>query len=709
MAQESLTFALMGNQNSGKTTLFNQLTGSHLQVSNFPGVTVERKSGRLRDYPDSEVVDLPGIYSLSPFSAEEIISRNYLLQETPDCILNVVDATSLERGLYLTLQLIELDIPMTLALNMIDEMPALGRQVNVDRLSEELGIPVVAISASQNKGVSEFMRVSMETAINKTKPLKADLCSGSVHRAIHAIAVMIEDHAENAGVTSRFAATKLIEGDELFIPELRLNQNELDAVEHIVLEMEREFETDRLAALADMRYAFIAELESKVLRSKYASYEEAPSATLTLDRVLLHRWLGIPIFLAVMGVVSWVSFGPFGQFLNDSFAGFITSAGKWVGQGMSQAGFNPLIQSLVVDGIFRGVGSVVSFLPMILVLFFMLSLLEVTGYMARVAFIMDRLMRQIGLSGASMVPLLLGFGCSVPAVMATRTLPSKRDRLLTVLLVPFMSCSAKVPVYGLIAAAIFPRYVTIVMLGLYILGMVLCVITALFLRRTVFRGEASPFLLELPPYRFPTFKTLSRLIWRHAKEFMVRAFSVILLVTVIIWFLETYDFRFFPASSPDTSMLSIMARAIAPIFAPLGFDSWPAVSALLAGFSAKETIISTLTVATSGSGMTLADSLRQMLSIPAAISFLVFILLYTPCAAAVTVMHRELNIKGGFFLIVLFQTIFAWTISFIIYQLVLLFGLSIPLFFASIAGIIAFIAVSLSLINKRNKRLDSRL
>ncbi len=704
MVKESLTFALMGNQNSGKTTLFNRLTGSQLHVSNFPGVTVERKSGHLREYPDSEVVDLPGIYSLSPYSPEEVISRNFLIKETPDCILNIVDATSLERGLYLTLQLIELDIPMTLALNMIDEMPALGRQVDVDKLSEELGIPVVAISASQNKGVSEYMRVSMETAVNAIKPLKPDLCSGPVHRAIHSIAAMIEDHAEEVGVTSRFAATKLIEGDELFVPELGLNQNELEAVEHIVVEMERELETDRLAALADMRYAFIGEVESKVLYSKYASYEEAPSATLSLDRILLHKWFGIPIFLAVMVAVSWISFGPFGQFLNDTFADAISRLGEYVGLALAQAEINPIIQSLVVDGIFSGVGSVVSFLPMILILFFLLSLLEVTGYMARVAFIMDRLMRKIGLSGASIVPLLLGFGCTVPAVMATRTLPSKRDRLLTVLLVPFMSCSAKVPVYGLIAAAIFPRHVALVISGLYLLGIVLCVITALFLRRTVFRGEASPFLLELPPYRFPSLTSLWRLVKRHAREFMIRAFTVILLVTLIIWALEKYDFRFFPVDSPESSMLSVIADKIAPFFAPLGFSSTPAVSALLAGFSAKETIISTLTVATSGAGMPLTGSLQHLLTTPAAISFLVFILLYTPCAAAVAVMHRELGIRGGFFLIVVFQTIFAWSVSFIVYRLALLFGHSIPLFLLSLIGLFALISASLAILSKVNRK-----
>ncbi len=707
MAKESLTFALMGNQNSGKTTLFNRLTGSQLHVSNFPGVTVERKSGHLREYPDSEIVDLPGIYSLSPYSPEEVISRNFLIKETPDCILNIVDATSLERGLYLTLQLIELDIPMTLALNMIDEMPALGRQVDVDKLSEELGIPVVAISASQNKGVSEYMRVSMETAVNKTKPLKPDLCSGPVHRAIHSIAAMIEDHAEEVGVTPRFAATKLIEGDELFVPELGLNQNELEAVEHIVVEMERDTKTDRLAALADMRYAFISEVESRVLRSKYASYEEAPSATLTLDRILLHKWFGIPIFLAVMVAVSWISFGPFGQFLNDTFADAITRLGEYVGTAMAQAELNPIIQSLVVDGIFSGVGSVVSFLPMILVLFFLLSLLEVTGYMARVAFIMDRLMRKIGLSGASIVPLLLGFGCSVPAVMATRTLPSKRDRMLTVLLVPFMSCSAKVPVYGLIAAAIFPHHVALVISGLYLLGIVLCVITALFLRRTVFRGEASPFLLELPPYRFPSLTSLWRLVKRHAREFMVRAFTVILLVTLIIWVLETYDFRFFPVDSPESSMLSVIAGKIAPFFVPLGFSSTPTVSALLAGFSAKETIISTLTVATSGSGMPLTDALHQLLTAPAAISFLVFILLYTPCAAAVAVMHRELGIRGGLFLIIAFQTFFAWIVSFIVYRLALLASHSITLFFLSLIAFFALISVALKLLNRINRKQNA--
>ncbi len=672
MGQERLTFALMGNQNSGKTTLFNRLTGSEQQVSNYPGVTVERKEGTMRNHPECTIVDLPGIYSLSPYSPEEIISRNFLLDEKPDLILNIVDATSLERGLYLTLQLIELDIPMTLALNMIDEMPALGRQVDVKQLQEELGIPVVAISASLNEGVAEYARISLETAKNKVKPKNPDLCSGEVHRAIHSIAALIEDHAQMLNVTPRFAATKLVEGDELFIPQLNLNDNELDAVEHIVFEMERESGTDRVAAIADMRYEFISNIEKQVLLCEYPNYEEVPTFSRFLDRILLHKYLGIPIFFAIMAIIFWITFGPFGSFLSEGFENLIMLIGQAAGRGMESIGINPIVQSAVVDGLFTGVGSVLSFLPMILLLFFLLSLLEDSGYMARIAFIMDRLLRHIGLSGTSIVPLLLGFGCTVPAVMATRTLPSKRDRYLTTLLIPFMSCSAKVPVYGLIAKTIFPKHVTIVVLGLYILGMILCVITALILRRTLFRGEPSPFILELPLYRFPSMTSMGKLVWRHAKEFFYRAFTIILLVTMVIWFLQTFNFRFFPAQSPDQSMLAIMARWISPIFAPLGFNDWAVTSALLAGFTAKEVVISALSVATAGTAPSLQIALTQIFTAPAAISFLVFILLYTPCAAAVVVMQRELKLRGGFFLIILYQTSLAWVISWLSYQLALL-------------------------------------
>jgi len=673
MAQEKLTFALMGNQNSGKTTLFNRLTGSDQQVSNYPGVTVERVEGRIRNHPDCTIVDLPGIYSLSPYSPEEIISRDFLIDEKPDLIMNIVDATSLERGLYLTLQLIELDIPMTIALNMIDEMPALGRQVDVDQLQEELGIPVVAISASQNKGVSEYARISVETAKNKVRPKNPDLCSGTVHRAIHSIAALIEDHAEKLGVTPRFAATKLVESDDLFIPKLGLNQNELEAVEHIVIELERESGTDRWAAIADMRYDFISGIERKVLVCDYPNYEEVPSFSRTLDRILIHKYLGIPLFFAIMAAVFWITFGPLGSFLSEGLAELIGLAGEAVGRGIESLGMNPLIQSAIVDGIFSGVGSVLEFLPMILLLFFLLSILEDSGYMARVAFMMDRLLRHIGLSGASMVPMLLGFGCSVPAVMATRTLPSKRDRYLTTLLIPFMSCSAKVPVYGLIARTLFPGQVTLVVLGLYILGMILAILTALLLRRTLFKGEASPFILELPLYRFPSLISLGKLVWRHAKEFFYRAFTIIMLVTMIIWFFQTFDFRFFPVASPEQSMLATVARWISPVFAPLGFNSWAVTSALIAGFTAKEVVISALSVATAATAPTLQMALSRLFTPAAGISFLVFILLYTPCAASVTVMSRELNLKrGGFMLIVSYQTAFAWVIAWLAYHLALL-------------------------------------
>ncbi len=673
MAQEKLKIALMGNQNSGKTTLFNRLTGSDQQVSNYPGVTVERVEGGVKNYPGCTIVDLPGIYSLSPYSPEEIISRDFLIDEKPDLIMNVVDATSLERGLYLTLQLIELDIPMTIALNMIDELPALGRQVDVEELQEELGVPVAAISASLNKGVSEYARLSIETARNKVKPKNPDLCTGTVHRAIHSIAALIEDHAEKLQVTSRFAATKLVESDELFIPKLGLNQNELDAVEHIVIELERESGTDRWAAIADMRYDFISGLEQKVLVCQYPNYEEVPTFSRTLDRILIHKYFGIPIFFAIMAAVFWVTFGPLGSFLSEGFAELIGLAGDAVGHGMSSLGMNPLIRSAIVDGIFSGVGSVVEFLPMILLLFFLLSILEDSGYMARVAFMMDRLLRHIGLSGASMVPMLLGFGCSVPAVMATRTLPSKRDRYLTTLLIPFMSCSAKVPVYGLIARTLFPGQVTLIVLGLYILGMVLAILTALLLRRTLFKGEASPFILELPLYRFPSLITLGKLVWRHAKEFFYRAFTIIMLVTMIIWFFQTFDFRFFPVASPEESMLATVARWISPVFAPLGFNHWSVTSALIAGFTAKEVVISALSVATAATAPTLQIALSRLFTPASGIAVLVFILLYTPCAAAVTVMSRELNLRrGGFLLIVFYQTAFAWVMAWLAYNLALL-------------------------------------
>lgn len=673
MAEGKLTFALMGNQNSGKTTLFNRLTGSEQQVSNYPGVTVERIQGTLRGHPQCTIVDLPGIYSLSPFSPEEIISRNFLLEERPDLILNIVDATSLERGLYLTLQLIDLEIPMTLALNMIDEMPALGRQIDVQLLQEALGIPVVAISASQNEGVSEYIRVSLETARKKTKPKNPDLCSGTVHRAIHSIAALVEDHALELKVTPRFAATKLLEDDPLFIPKLELNRNELETVEHIVLEMERESGTDRWAALADMRYDFISSIESKVLVCEYPNYEEVPTFSRSLDRLLLHKYLGIPLFFAIMALIFWITFGPPGAFLSEGFADLIGLAGQAVGRGMESLGLNPLVQSAVVDGLFAGVGGVVEFLPMILILFFLLSLLEDSGYMARVAFMMDRLLRHIGLSGTSMVPLLLGFGCSVPAVMATRTLPSKRDRYMTTLLIPFMSCSAKVPVYGLLARVLFPQRVTLVVLGLYLLGMILSILLALVLKGTLFKGQPSPFILELPLYRFPSLGSLVKRVWRHAKEFFHRAFTIILLVTMIIWFLQTFDFRFYVSASPDQSMLATMARWISPLFVPLGFNSWEATSALIAGFTAKEVVISALSVATLGTAPSLELALTRIFTPAAGLAYLVFILLYTPCVAAVTVMHRELKIKGGFLLIILFQTTLAWLVAWLTYRTALLF------------------------------------
>ncbi|MDI9468984.1 MAG: ferrous iron transport protein B [Bacillota bacterium] len=667
-----MILALIGNQNSGKTTLFNRLTGARRQVGNFPGVTVDQALARSRQFPDVEILDLPGIYSLSPYSSEERISRDALMSGRVDGILNIVDATNLERNLYLTLQLIDLGLPMTLALNMMDEVEQLGRSIDVAALEEALGIPVIPIVASNGRGVTELMRRAHETTQEKRRPLRPDLCSGPVHRALHAIAAMIEDHAERCQVTPRYAATKIIEGDELLLPRLGLNENELDACEHIITEMERELGTDRLAALADMRYSFIQPMVAQVTQ-QHADRSEMSSRTARIDRVLTHRILALPLFILIMSLIFWISFGPIGLSLSDGFADWIAGLGQKTAAALTTAEVNPVVVSLVEDGVFGGVGSVLSFLPMILLLFTLLGLLEDSGYMARIAFFMDRLLQHIGLSGSSFVPMLLGFGCTVPAVMATRTLPSRRDRLLTVLLVPFMSCSAKVPVYALLASVFFPRCQTLVIVGLYALGMLLAVASGLILRNTVFLGDSIPFVLELPPYRFPSLQSVWRDVAQRAKDFMTRAFTVIFVVTLLIWFLETFDPRLNVAGEGD-SILAALGRLAAPLFAPLGFGDWRVVSAVISGFSAKEAVISALRVATSGMAGGFEEALKSLLTAPAAFSLLVFVLLYTPCSAAVAAMAREIRIRFSLPLIVLFQTVYAWVIAFFSYRFALYFA-----------------------------------
>ncbi len=672
-----MILALIGNQNSGKTTLFNRLTGARRQVGNFPGVTVDQALGRSRRYADVEILDLPGIYSLSPYSSEERISRDALMSGSCDGILNIVDATNLERNLYLTLQLIDLGLPMTLALNMMDEVEQMGRSIDVAALEEALGIPVVPIVASSGRGVSELMRTARETTLEQRRPLRPDLCSGPVHRALHAIAAMIEDHAERCRLTPRYAATKVIEGDELLLPRLGLNENELDACEHIITEMERELGTDRLAALADMRYSFIQPTVAQVTQ-EHADRSQMSDRTARIDRVLTHRILALPLFLIIMALIFWISFGPVGLALSDGFSDWIAALGAGSAAALAAADINPVVVSLVEDGVFGGVGSVLGFLPMILLLFTLLGLLEDSGYMARIAFFMDRLLQHIGLSGSSFVPMLLGFGCTVPAVMATRTLPSRRDRLLTVLLVPFMSCSAKVPVYALMAAVFFPHCQTLVIVGLYLLGMLLAVASGLILRNTVFLGDSIPFVLELPPYRFPSLQSVWRDVSQRAKDFMTRAFTVIFVVTLVIWFLETFDPRLNVAEEGE-SILASLGRLAAPFFAPLGFGDWRVVSAIISGFSAKEAVISALRVATSGMTGSFETSLQTLLTAPAAFSLLIFVLLYTPCSAAVAAMAREIQIRFSLPLIVLFQTAYAWVIAFFGYRAALHFAAGLHL------------------------------
>ena len=667
-----MIFALAGNQNCGKTTLFNQLTGSNQHVGNFPGVTVERKEGVVKKHPEMIVVDLPGIYSLSPYTSEEVVTRDFLLHEHPDAIINIIDATNIERNLYLTLQLLELNIPMVLALNMMDEIRANHGSIDLSKFSAELGIPCVPISASKNEGIEDLISAAIAAGEKKQLPRRLDFCSGPVHKAIHALCHLIEDHAQASEIPVRFAATKLVEGDEPTIAALHINENELDIVDHIVREMESDLGTDRLAALADMRYSYIEELCEKTVVKAQQSREQLRS--LKIDSVLTHRIWALPIFVAIMFAVFWITFGPIGIFFQDLLAEGVQLAIDGFESLLIYAEINPILQSLLIDGVCAGVGSVLSFLPVIVILFFLLSLLEDSGYMARIAFIMDKPLRRLGLSGRSFVPMLVGFGCSVPAILSTRTLSSDRDRKMTIMLVPFMSCSAKLPIYAMFAAAFFPGYAALVTIGLYVFGILAGIVAALVLKGTKFRGNPVPFVMELPSYRLPSAKSVTLHMWEKAKDFLKKAFTVILLATVIIWVLQSFDFRFNYVENSEISMLGSIGKLIAPIFAPLGFADWRAASALITGFSAKEAVVSTLSILTGSSLETLPAVLSGMFSPLSAISFLVFTLLYTPCVAAVGAMNQELGKRRSTLGVVLAQCVVAWLAAFLVYTIGLILG-----------------------------------
>ena len=671
-----LHFALAGNQNCGKTTLFNQLTGSNQHVGNFPGVTVDRKDGTIRNHPEASVTDLPGIYSLSPYTGEEIVSRQFILDETPDAIIDIIDATNIERNLYLTLQLMELDRPMVIALNMMDEVTANGGAVDVNLLESLLGVPVVPISAARNEGIGELVDHALHVARFRERPGRLDFCApdgpdgGALHRCIHGIANLIEDHAATAHIPVRFAATKLVEGDELVTEALHLDRNELDAIEHIITQMEGEAGTDRLSALADMRFSFIGDVCGRCVVKPHESREHVRSVK--IDRILTGRYTAIPAFLVIMGLVFWLTFGVIGAALQglmeDGIAAIIASADA----GLKAFGTNDVVRSLAVDGVLTGVGSVLTFLPIIVVLFLFLSILEDSGYMARVAFVMDKMLRRFGLSGRSFVPMLVGFGCTVPAIMSTRTLPSEHDRKMTVMLTPFMSCSAKLPVYGLLCGAFFPQATVPAMVSLYLIGIAVGCIAALVLNRTAFKGDPVPFIMELPNYRLPSVKTTVMLAWDKAKDFITKAFTIIFAATVVIWFLQTFDIRFNVVADQSQSLLAGLGSIIAPVLAPLGFGDWRASTALVTGLIAKESVISTLTVLL---GTTSPAALSTMFSPFTAYVFLVFTLLYPPCVAAIGAVKSEL---GGRYAVAVFafQVTVAWIVAFVVHSAGILLGLA---------------------------------
>lgn len=663
-----MVFALVGNQNCGKTTLFNSLTGANQHVGNFPGVTVDQKMGDIRDAKGCSVVDLPGIYSMRPYTSEEIVTRDFILNGHPDGIINIVDATNIERNLYLTLQLLELRIPMVLALNMMDEVRNNGGTINVKDFSEKLGIPVIPISAAKGEGVSELVSKAVETAKRQIKPRILDFCpDGPVHRCIHSVSHVIEDHARRIGISSRFGATKLIEGDELILNQLELDENEKELLEHSIVEMETESGLDRNAALADMRYTFIESVVSKTVIKCHESAEHQRSVK--IDRILTGRYTAIPVFIGIMMLIFWLTFNVIGSSLSDLLAAGIDRLTAWVDVGLTNYGINPVVHSLIIDGIFAGVGSVLSFLPIVVTLFFFLSILEDTGYMARVAFVMDKLLRKIGLSGRSIVPMLIGFGCTVPAVMATRTLSSDRDRKMTIMLTPFMSCSAKIPIYATFAAAFFPNKAALVMIILYFSGILIGILTALVMKKTVFSGHPVPFVMELPNYRLPSAKSVGLLLWDKAKDFLQRAFTIIFVATIIIWFLQTFDAWLNVVTDNSMSLLAQLGQLIAPIFAPLGIADWRIATSLITGFTAKETVVSTLGVLLGTGTAELSSALGSMFTTLSACSFLAFTLLYTPCVAAVATIKSELGSTWKTIAVVVMQCAIAWVVGALIYQI----------------------------------------
>ncbi len=663
---ERLTFALVGNQNCGKTTLFNQLTGSNQHVGNFPGVTVDRKDGAIRKHPNTLVTDLPGIYSMSPYTNEEIVTRQFILQEKPKEIINIVDATNIERNLYLTMQLLELDIPMVLALNMMDEVRENGGSIYINALEELLGIPVIPISASKNEGIDELISHALHVAQYQERPGRMDFCDetdrgGAVHRCIHGIMHLIEDHAAAAEIPVRFATNKLIEGDEMILAALKLDRNEKEMLEHIISQMEEECGLDRTAAIADMRFSFIHRIcEQTVVRPR-ESKESARSRR--IDKILTGKYTAIPSFVAIMAIIFWLTFGVIGPFLQGVLEYVIGLGVDYLDRFLTAIHTNTVVQSLVIDGICGGVGSVLSFLPIIIVLFFFLSLLEDTGYMARIAFVMDKPLRKIGLSGRSIVPMLIGFGCTVPGVMASRTLPSERDRKMTILLTPFMSCSAKLPIYTFFAAVFFPQYTPVVMLGLYFLGILVGIVVAFIYRKMIFSGEAVPFVMELPNYRMVGFKNVARLLWDKSKDFIQKAFTVIFLASIVIWILQTFGPGLVIVTDTQDSILAAISGMIAPVFAPLGFGDWRVVTSLISGVMAKESVVSTLSVLFAST-----EEMQQMISVPAAIALLVFSLLYTPCVAAISAVRRELGVKWALF-VALGQFMIAWICGYLAHLL----------------------------------------
>lgn len=662
-----MIIALVGNQNCGKTTLFNQLTGANQHVGNFPGVTVDQKMGQIRTAADSQVVDLPGIYSLRPYTSEEIVTRDFLLNEKPDGIINIVDATNIERNLYLTLQLLEMGIPMALALNMMDEVRENGGSIDVKNMSAQLGVPVIPISAAKDEGIEDLIAAIVNEAEKKQTPKVKDFCEkGAVHRCIHAVSHQVEDHAQNIGISPRFAATKIVEGDGEMISRLKLSQNEIDMMQRSIEEMEADHCMDRNAALADMRYAFIEKVCDKTVIRCQESKEHIRSVK--IDNVLTNKYLAIPVFLCIMFLIFYLTFHVIGAALSDWLGAGIDMLALAVDRALTAYGINPVMQSLIIDGIFSGVGSVLSFLPIIVSLFFFLSILEDSGYMARIAFVMDKPLRKIGLSGKSFVPMLIGFGCTVPAVMASRTLASERDRKMTILLTPFISCSAKIPIYAVFTSAFFPNHAALVMILLYMAGIISGILFSLILNRTAFKGNSIPFVMELPNYRLPSVKSVLLLMWDKARDFVQRAFTIIFLATLLIWFLQTFDVRCNVVSDSADSLLALVGKWIAPIFSPLGFGDWRISTSLLTGFTAKEAVVSTMGVLLGAKMSGLPEALSGLFTTASAISFLIFTLLYTPCIAAVASIRREMGSRREAAAVVILQCVIAWLAAFLAYH-----------------------------------------